>query len=57
MGRKISRVYYSSKGFWKGLPLFKKLTKEARMSEDVADEISHLVDLFACLEAYPETKF
>ena len=36
MGRKISRVYYSSKGLWKGLPLFKKLTKEARMSEDVA---------------------
>ena len=36
MGRKISRVYYSSKGLWKGLPSFKKLPKEGRMAEDVA---------------------
>ena len=36
MGRKISRVYCCSKGFWKGLPAFKRLVKEARVSEDVA---------------------
>ena len=35
MGRKIARVYHSSKGCWKELPAFKKLAKEARVSEDV----------------------
>ena len=34
MERKLSRVYYSPKGFWKGLPSVKKLAKEARVSAD-----------------------
>ncbi|PFX28891.1 hypothetical protein AWC38_SpisGene6398 [Stylophora pistillata] len=36
MGRKLSRVYYSPKGFWKGLDTVKKLAKEAGVPEDVA---------------------
>ena len=32
--KKLSRVYYSPKGFWKGLPAVKKLAKEARVSAD-----------------------
>ena len=32
---KLSRIYYSPKGFWKGLPAVKKSAKEAGMSEDV----------------------
>ena len=36
MERKLSRVYYSPKGFLKGLPAVKKLAKEAGVSEDVA---------------------
>ena len=36
MERKLSRVYYSPKGFLKGLPAVKKLAKEAEVSKDVA---------------------
>lgn len=36
MERKLSRVYYSPKGFWKGLGAVKKLAEEARVPEDVA---------------------
>ena len=36
MERKLSRVYYSPKGFLKGLPAVKKLAKEAGVSKDVA---------------------
>ena len=35
MERKLSRVYYSPKGFWKGLGAVKKLAEEARVPEDV----------------------
>ena len=35
MERKLRRVYYGLKGFWKGLPAFKKLTREG-VSGDVA---------------------
>ena len=36
MERKLSRVYYSPKGLWKGLAVVKKLAKEAGVSEDNA---------------------
>ncbi|PFX12993.1 hypothetical protein AWC38_SpisGene22967 [Stylophora pistillata] len=35
MERKLSRVYYGPKGFWKGLGVVKKLAEEARVFEDV----------------------
>ena len=34
--KKLSRIYYSPKGFWKGLPAVKKLSQEAGVSEDEA---------------------
>jgi len=34
--QKLSRIYYSPKGFWKGLAAVKKLAQEAKVSEDVA---------------------
>ena len=34
--KKLSRIYYSLKGFWKGLPAVKKLSQEAGVSEDEA---------------------
>ena len=34
--RKLSRIYYSPKGFWKGLPAVKKLAEAAGVSEDEA---------------------
>ena len=34
--KKLSRIYSSPKGFWKGLPAVKKLSQEARVSEDEA---------------------
>ena len=34
--KKLSRIYYSPKGFWKGLPAVKKLSQESRVSEDKA---------------------
>ena len=33
---RLSKIYYSPKGFWKGLEAVKKLSKEAGVSEDVA---------------------
>ena len=32
--KKLSKIYYSPKGFWKGLPAVKKLSQEAGVSED-----------------------
>ena len=34
--KKLSRIYYSPKGFWKGLPAVKKLSQESGVSEDEA---------------------
>ena len=34
--KKLSRIYYSPKGFWKGLPAVKKLSQESGVSEDKA---------------------
>ena len=36
LDRKLSRVCYSSKGFWKGLSAVKKLAQEAGVTEDEA---------------------
>ena len=36
MDRKLPRVFYSSKGFWKGLLAVKKLAQEAGVNEDDA---------------------
>ena len=60
--KKLSRIYYSPKGFWKGLPAVKKLSQEAGVTEDEAklwaDETGNLADLFASSEGeYSKTKF
>ena len=34
--RKLSNIYYSSAGFWKGLAAVKKLAKAAKVSNEVA---------------------
>ena len=34
--KKLSKIYYSPKGFWKGLPAVKKLSQESGVSEDKA---------------------
>jgi len=34
--KKLSKIYYSPKGFWKGLEAVKKLAQEMGVSEDVA---------------------
>ena len=34
--KNLSNIYYSPKGFWKGLEAMKKLAKKARVSEDAA---------------------
>ena len=36
--KKLSKIYYSPKGFWKGLPAVKKLSQEAGVSEDKAKQ-------------------
>ena len=36
MEKKLSRIYYSPKGFWKGLPAVKKISQEAGVTEDEA---------------------
>ena len=59
--KKLSRIYYSPKGFWKGLSAVKKLSQEAGVSEEaktLADETGNLADLFARSEGeYSETNF
>lgn len=32
------KVYYSPKGYWKGISAVKKLTQAAKVSEDVAKQ-------------------
>ena len=34
MDAKLSNIYYSPKGYWKGLAAIKQLAKEARVSEE-----------------------
>ena len=36
ISQKLSRIYYSPKGFWKGLSAVKKLAESAKVSEDEA---------------------
>ena len=36
MDRKLSSIYYSPKGYWKGIAAIKKLASAAKVSEDVA---------------------
>ena len=36
MDAKLSKIYYSPKGYWKGLAAVKKLAAAATVSEDVA---------------------
>ena len=38
MERKLSKIYYSSKGFWKGQSAIKKLSEAAKVSEILAKE-------------------
>ena len=57
--KKLLKIYYSPKGFWKGLPTVKKLSQEAGVSEDktLADETGNLADLFARSEDHSKTNF
>ena len=36
MDSKLSKIYYSPRGYWKGLAAVKKLAAAARVSEEVA---------------------
>ena len=36
MEAKLSKIYHSPKGYWKGLAAVKKLASTAKVSEDVA---------------------
>ena len=36
MDTKLSKIYYSPKGYWKGLATVKKLAAAAKVAEDVA---------------------
>ena len=36
MNAKLSEIYYSPKGYWKGLAIVKKLAAAAKVAEDVA---------------------
>ena len=36
MSKKLTRIYCSPKGYWKGLAVIKNLSKLARVSEDLA---------------------
>ena len=36
MEAKLSKIYYSPQGYWKGLAAVKKLATAAKVSEDVA---------------------
>lgn len=38
MDSKLARIYYSSRGYWKGISAIKKLAKAAKVAEDVSKE-------------------
>jgi len=54
---KLSSIYYTSKGYWRGLAEIKKLATAAKVSEQVARDwlkrASHLADIFACPATHP----
>ena len=47
----MEKIYYSPKGFWKGLPAVEKLSKEAKVSKKQAlefyKEAGGVADIFA----------
>ena len=57
---KLSKIYYSPKGYWKGLAAIKKLSEAAkvpeRRSKRMAEETSYLADLFTCTKKNTSTK-
>ena len=40
MEAKLSKIYYSPKGYWKGLAAVKNLASTAKVSEDVARKMA-----------------
>ena len=38
LSAKLSKIYYSPKGYWKGLTAIKKLASAAKVPEDVAKD-------------------
>ena len=38
MEKKLSEIYYSSQGYWKGYTAVEKLVEHAKVSEDLARE-------------------
>jgi len=57
----LSKIYYSPKGFWKGLNPVKKLVQTAGVSEDVAKlwlmkQAIWQIYLLAPKNIYPETE-
>ena len=45
MDSKLTKIYYSPKGYWKGMAAIKKLANAAKVSEDVAYQTSAVVSL------------
>ena len=60
MDTKLSALYYSPKGYWKGIGAIKKLAAAAGVSEDAAKEMAqktgHLADLPAPPKAHSTPK-
>ena len=41
MDAKLTKIYYSPKGYWKGMAAIKKLANAAKVSEDEAKQSQH----------------
>ena len=51
---KLSKIYYSSGGYWKGGPAITELVKEAGIDESVARKTGVVANLFTRAEARSE---
>ena len=53
---RLSKIYYSPQGYWKGFAAIKKLAQAAKVSEDVVDEASSLAGLFTSPMVHSKTE-
>ena len=52
MDNRLSKIFYSEKGYWKGSQAVTKLAEAAKVSKDDAREASFVADLFAGTEVH-----
>ena len=58
--KKLEKIYYSPKGYWRGFNAIKRLSTAAKVSEEEANnwlkKTSNMANLSSCAKIYPKSK-